>query len=138
MKLTTEAFSLELAPSRLVDDEDWVRVKASAISDVFSGSFETYLELEDLRRFKRDVELMYTNIGSPREALLSCSEPGIHVRLLSDRLGAVAGAYRLQSERLDVPSSELSGAFRIDQSYLPELAASVGELIATLSEQNDA
>src|SRR5256885_16883794 len=107
MKLSTEAFSLELSPRRLVDDEDWVRVQVSAVGDVFSGSFEAYLQLEDLRRFSREVELMYANVGAPREALLSCSEPGIHVRLLSDQLGAVAGVYRLQSDRLDVPSAKL-------------------------------
>jgi hypothetical protein len=138
MKLSTEAFSLELSPRRLVDDEDWVRVQVSAVGDVFSGTFEAYLQLEDLRRFNREVGLMYANVGASREAILSCCEPGVHVRLLSDYLGAVTGTYRLQSERLDVPSAVLSGAFRIDQSYLPELAASVEELIAALSEQNDA
>jgi hypothetical protein len=138
MKLSTEAFSLELSPLRLVDDEDWVRVQVSAVADVFSGDFEAYLQLEDLRRFKREAEHMYANIGEPREALLTCHEPGIYVRLLSEQLGGIAGTYRLRREHPDIPRAELSGTFRADQSHLPELTASIEELIAELSEQNDA
>lgn len=133
MKLHTASFSLELKGRRGVDDEDWVRVWAEASIGVFAGGVETYLQLEDLRRFKHQVDLVHANVGTPSEAVLSCIEPGIYVKLKSDRLGSIAGTCRLEDE---MSGAELSGAFAIDQSYLPEIAASIAELIDVLASPN--
>jgi hypothetical protein len=133
MKLHTASFSLELKGRRVVDDEDWVRVWAEATIGVFSGGVETYLQLEDLRRFKHQVELIHANVGAPSGAVLSCIEPGIYVELKSDRLGSIAGTCRLEDE---MSGAELSGVFAIDQSYLPEIAASIAELIDALRSPN--
>lgn len=130
MKLHTASFSLELKARRFVDEEDWVRVWAEATVGVFSGGVETFLQLEDLRRFKQEIELVHARAGTPSEAVLSCIEPGIYLDLKSDRLGSIAGTCRLEDER---SRAELSGVFTIDQSYLPELAGSIAELIDALS-----
>jgi len=74
---------------------------------------------------------MHANVGSPKEAVLSCFEPGICVRLVSEQLGGVQGTYRFTPEQGEV-AAELTGSFRADQSHLPELAASIQELIAAL------
>ncbi len=126
MKLHTAWFSIELKPRRSVDDEDWIRVWADAAVGPFSGGLEVLLQLEDLRQFKQQVELLHAKVGTPSQAVLSCFEPGIYVELKSDRLGSITGTCRLEDE---VSGAELSGAFAIDQSYLPQLALSIEELI---------
>ena len=78
---------------------------------------------------------MYAHVGSPHEAVLSCHEPGIYVRLLSNPVGRIEGTYKFENE--DGSLAKLAGAFEIDQSHLTELAASTQELVALLSE-NDA
>lgn len=135
MHLRSEALELVLSPARSVDSEDWVRVRANANSGVFSGEFEAYLQLEDLRRFEREIRQMHANVGTQKEAVLSSFEPGIYVRFASQRLGGVEGTYRLEPERSPELAIELSGAFRADQSYLPELAASIQTLIAALEQK---
>ena len=130
MGLHTASFSLELTGRRIVDDEDWVRVWAEVTVGVFAGGLEAYLQLEDLRRFKREIELLHANVGVPGEAVLSGIEPFIHLDLKSDRLGSIAGTCKLEDES---SCAQLSGTFSIDQSYLPELAVSVKNLIASLS-----
>ncbi len=75
---------------------------------------------------------MHGQIGTSQEAVLSCHEPGVYVRLMSNQLGQVEGAYNFENE--DGSLSKLAGFFQIDQSYLPELAASTQELIASLYE----
>lgn len=133
MKLRTASFSLELTARRFVDAEDWVRVWADATVGVFSGGVETYLQLEDLRRFKDQVEVVHAKVGTPCEAVLSCIEPGIYLDLKSDRLGSITGTCKLEDE---LSGAELSGVFTIDQSYLPELAGSIAELIDALRRPN--
>lgn len=135
MHLHAEALELILSPAHSVDGEDWVRVLASANTGVFAGEFEAYLQLDDLRRFEREVRQMHANVGTPQEAVLSSFEPGIYVRLSSKRLGGVEGTYRLEPERSPELAVELSGAFRADQSYLPELAASIQTLITALAQE---
>jgi hypothetical protein len=130
MRLHAASFSLELACRRVVDDEDWVRVWAQATVGVFAGEIEAYLQLEDLRRFKREIELLHANVGLPGEAVLSGIEPFIRLELKSERLGSIAGTCKLEDE---ASRAELSGKFSIDQSYLPELATSVENLIDSLS-----
>jgi len=132
MKLIAPSLSLRLEPVRPVDSEDWVRVRASVIGGVFAGAFEAYLQLGALRRFNEQVELMHAQVGTPREAVLSCHEPGICVRLASNSMGQVEGTYEFENE--DGSLAKLTGSFQVDQSYLPALAASTQELIASLSE----
>ncbi|RYG96026.1 MAG: hypothetical protein EON58_12970 [Alphaproteobacteria bacterium] len=133
MNLRTPSFCLDLTARRVVDNEDWVRVWADATVGVFSGGVETYLQLEDLRRFKDQIAVMHAKVGTPCEAVLFCIEPGIHLDLTSDRLGSIAGRCKLEDE---LSGAELSGAFTIDQSYLPELANSIRELIDALHQPN--
>ncbi len=134
MELRAEALELVLLPAQTVDSEDWVRVRAKVDTGTFSGEFEAFLQLADLRRFDRDIRQMHASIGMPHEAELSCFEPGIYLRLSSQRLGGVEGTYRFEPERSLEMAVQLSGAFRADQSYLPTLAASVQALIEALEQ----
>jgi hypothetical protein len=137
MHLRAESLELVLSPACAVDSEGWVLVRANVNTGVFAGEFEAYLQLEDLRCFEREIGRMHASVGSPQEAVLSCCEPGVYVRIASQRLGGVEGSYCLEPERSPEQSTELTGVFRADQSYLPELAASIQALIAEL-ERNDA
>lgn len=72
MHLRTQHFSLRLDPLRSVDAEDWVRVRTSVEGGVFAGVFEAFLQLQDLVHFRQAVQRMHADVGSAREAVLSC------------------------------------------------------------------
>lgn len=134
MKLTAGTFRIELFPRRRVDDEDWVRVQLVASALGFVADFEAWLQLEDLRRFGREVETMYSTLGGIAE--LSSAEPDIRLRLTATSMGQIAGNYRFESEHREGGATVMSGAFELDQSYLPAVVASVGGLVAELGHQN--
>jgi hypothetical protein len=75
-----------------------VRVWAEASVGCFGWGMEGYLQLEDLRRFKREIERLHANIGVPGEAVLCGLEPFIRLDLKSDRLGSIAGTCKLEDE----------------------------------------
>jgi hypothetical protein len=136
MKLDTHGFSLELLARRTVDDEDWVRVQVVAAAPGFTGDFEAWLELNAIQRFKAEVQSMYEAVGKRGTATLGCAEPDISVELEMQPLGGILGTYRLESERLDGGPTVLSGAFSLDQSYLPGLVESLESLVAELQSKN--
>jgi hypothetical protein len=136
MKLSTHGLSIELLARRAVDSEDWVRVQVVVVAPGFTGDFEAWLQLNDLRRFKGQVQAMYELVGSSVTAALGCAEPDINVELQMQPLGGVLGRYRFESGRLDGGPTVLSGAFTFDQSYLPALAESIGSLMVELGSEN--
>src|SRR5262245_12759066 len=133
MNLTAGTFRVELLPRRRVDDEDWVRVQLVAQALGFAADFEAWLQLEDLRRFERELESMYSTLSGTAE--LCCAEPDIRLMLTATSLGQVRGAYKFESEQRKGGATCLSGAFELDQSFLPSLATSVGSLVAELSNE---
>ena len=132
MKLRAAHFSTELDSVRLVDSEDWVRVQVSVVGGVFSGAFQASLQLEDLKRFGSELDRMSIGAGLPHEAVLSCLERGVCIKLLSNRMGQIDGTYEFESDNGSF--AKLAGSFQLDQSYLPELIASTHELITSLSK----
>jgi hypothetical protein len=134
MNLNAGTFRIELLPRRRVDDEDWVRVQLIASAPGFAADFEAWLQLEDLRRFKRQVEAIYSTLAGVAE--LSSAEPDICLKLAAASMGQVLGTYRFESEYREGGATILSGAVELDQSYLPALAASVENLISDLSHEN--
>jgi len=119
-----------------VDDEDWVRVQVIVEATGFAGGFEGWLQLEDLKRFKHEVEVMYAEVGTPMNATLGSAEPDIWVQMRSLPLGNIEGTYRFESERRDGKPTALLGAFSLDQSFLPELAQSIMVLVTELGGSN--
>ena len=77
---------------------------------------------------------MYASVGQSLSALLASAEPGIYVRLAMQPLGAMLGTYALESDRAEGTPTVLSGAFQIDQSFLPSLQASVETLVHELRQ----
>ena len=75
---------------------------------------------------------MHAEVGAPQQAVLSCHEPGIYVSLISNRLGQVEGNYAFEAGGGSF--AKLTGCFQIDQSFLPELCATIQDLVASLSE----
>lgn len=136
MKLSTSNFHLELQPRRAVDDEDWVRLQVLLQVNGFRGDFEAWLQLNDLVRFRSEIEQMYEGVGQPAKATLASAEPDIDICLQSKRLGGISGIYRFESERLNGTPTMLSGAFEIDQSHLPGLERSVESLIWLLGGES--
>jgi len=132
MKLHAHGLQIELRPRRLVDDEDWVRVQVLIEANGFSGNFEAWLQLGDLERFANEIDAMYESVGESSTAVLVSAEPDIRINLAMQSLGGIVGTYALESERVDGIPIVLSGAFNIDQSFLPSLRQSIYSLIADL------
>jgi hypothetical protein len=137
MKLHAQGLQIELRPRRLVDDEDWVRVQVLVEVNGFSGDFEAWLQLGDLERFANEIGAMYESAGKSSSAVLVSAEPDIQINLAMQSLGGIVGTYALESERLDGTPTVLSGAFNIDQSFLPSLRQSIYSLIADLGGKHE-
>jgi len=138
MNLTAPALQLRLSPRRRADDEDWCRVQVVASAGGFTADFEAWLQTTDLERFARGLDAMHRRVGAPGTATLSSAEPDIYLELSMQRLGGIAGKYKLQAEAEAGGSSALSGSFEADQSFLPALCESVRTLIAQLRHSNAA
>ncbi|MFA5353395.1 MAG: hypothetical protein WC291_04135 [Thermodesulfovibrionales bacterium] len=132
MKIHTDGFDLKLLPARQRDEEDWARVLISVSVTGFTGEFEAWIQVEDLRRFSVEMAHLYENAGQGGEARLVSAEPDINVHLRINQRGHIQAVYSFESERIEGVPTVLSGRFEMDQSYLPEVRRSVNELIAEL------
>ena len=132
MKLKCEGIELEISPHTKVNDEDWVKVSVFVRVAGFEGSTISWLQLEDIRRFSKELRILDTNLGLEKIARLCSAEPDIDIQLKSDKSGRIDGEYHLESERRDGIPTVLSGAFNLDQSYLPSLIKNLKELIESL------
>src|SRR5688500_18943057 len=119
MRISASGLHLQLQARRRADDEDWCRVQVVAQVNGFQGEFEAWLQAADLERFANAVDRMYESVGQASIATLSSAEPYIEVTLTMRQLGGIHGRYKLESERRDGAPTVLSGAFEIDQSFLP-------------------
>ena len=75
---------------------------------------------------------MVDGLGRELKASLVSTELDLEIELRSDRRGQIDGSYRFVSERRDGIPTELSGAFDMDQTYIPPLLAQVRNLIESL------
>ena len=136
MKLITNGLYIELLPRRAVDDEDWVRIQAIIKANGFTGDIEAWLQLDDLKRFESQINLMYQSPGVVAKATLECFEPGIRIDLEMKVLGGITGNYQFQSEDIVPRYTTLSGPFELDQSYLPSMAQEIRELVSELQNES--
>ncbi len=134
MNFAAGSFRVSLLPRSVVDEEDWVRVHLAASANGFIADYEAWLQLEDLRRFERELEAMYSALSG--SATLASAESDIRISLSMASLGQILGTYRFESEYREGGATALTGAFELDQSYLPSLAAGVGALVSELSQKN--
>jgi len=135
MKLNAEGLNVEISAVCRVDAEDWTRVWVSLAVHGFKGGFEAWLQLEDLRRFSREVSQLYANPAQAATARLCSAEPDIDIQIHMNNRGQIRGTYSLESERREGVPTQLLGAFVMDQSYLPALEQSVHALITYLCRQ---
>jgi hypothetical protein len=126
------AFKME-AHSR-ADAEDWAQVLVETQSNGFHGQFIAWIQTEDLTRFANQLSRMVSDLGQELTASLVSAEPDVYLELRSDHRGHIKGSYRLESERREGTPTVLSGAFDMDQSYIPRLLAKVQELTTRLHD----
>ena len=136
MKLSTPGLQLELLPLRQADDEQWCRVQVRAAVRGFEANYEAWLQTADLELFKNEIAALYRDVGQPGVATLASAELDIKVTLTMQTLGGIEGSYRFQSEQRDGGATKLSGTFELDQSFLPELCASIDTLLNELQTKN--
>jgi hypothetical protein len=132
MKIAARGLTIELSVVNALDQEDWCRVSVLASVPGFGADFVAYLQGGDLHQFREQIDLMYASVGQPSKAILSSAEPGITITLSMERLGGIAGTYKLEAEYGGGGAPTLTGAFEIDQSYLPALSNDIGRLLAEL------
>lgn len=99
-------------------DEDWCRVSVDVLDSGFSANFTAFLQVQDVEYFADNLSVMYKEVGSPKEAVLQCHEPGIFIKLTSDKHGHILGEYEFKNETQGF-NPVLSGILNMDQSYLP-------------------
>jgi len=132
MDLSTHGLHLELRPACTADGEGWCRVQVKVRANGFRGEFESWLQLNDIERFKNQLSAMSASIGKVCIATLASAEPDIRMELSMHPLGNITGRYALESERRDGIATMLSGAFDLDQSFLPSLQQGIDELLEQL------
>ena len=127
MKLNCHRFNLAIEPRSKAGPEGWLHFLVKIQVPGFQGKFEAEMQLEDLERFKIDLKNMYDTLGEECDASLVGAEPGIYLKLKSNKLGQVYCEYEFESERFDGKPTCLSGAFEIDQTYIKPLIITVSE-----------
>jgi hypothetical protein len=132
MRIEAHDLTLTLSPAQLLDREDWCRVGVLAVVPGFEVNFVAYLQGADLRRFRDSINAMHAAVGRPGEALLASFEPGIAIELSMQTLGGIRGKYKFQGEFVEGGAPVLTGAFQVDQSYLPALSDSIDQLLSKL------
>ncbi|CAD1786724.1 hypothetical protein CPBF426_30260 [Xanthomonas arboricola pv. juglandis] len=132
MKISAHGLDLELKPRSAASDEGWFRVNVSARTTGFEGSFDAWLQTDDIVAFESELSLLYKNFGQPGTAALASAEPDIKIVLTIDRLGSIVGNYWLESERPGGVPTQLSGRFEADQSYIPGLLSDLETLLTNV------
>ena len=127
MKLNCQRFELTIDPLTKEGPEGWLHVFVKIQVPGFQGKFEAEIQLEDLERFKVDLKNMDDRLGAECNASLESAEPGIYLKLKSNKLGQVYCGYEFESERYDGKPTCLSGAFEIDQTFIKPLMLTVSE-----------
>jgi hypothetical protein len=133
MELKATGLQMKLIPHSKADTEDWAKVTLSIECNGFRGEFVAWLQTEDVQRFRAELVTMYQSVGSPTTARLCSAEPDIDVELKMDARGHVEGNYRFESERINGSPTVLSGAFEMDQSFIPDLTMQLEELVSALN-----
>jgi hypothetical protein len=132
VEFKADGLALKIESHSTADSEDWAQVLVESSCNGFNGRFIAWMQTEDLERFSKQLSRMVTDIGQELTAALVSAEPDLELELKLDRRGHIKGSYRLESERRDGTPTSLSGAFDMDQTYIPLLLAQVHELTERL------
>jgi hypothetical protein len=136
MELRTHGLELHLHPVGQADSEGWSRVQVEVRVSGFLGRYTAQLQLEDLERFEDELQRMEDGLGQENRAALYSAEPDLSIELDMNRLGQIKGRYVFESERRDGVPTALTGAFEMDQSFLPSLRQQCAALASQLSLGN--
>jgi len=89
MELRTEGLDIILLPLRPFDQEDWTQVQVEVRVNGFQGAFISYLQMEDLIRFTRELRQMEETLVQGAHAELSSAEPGVFLKLIMGGRGEI-------------------------------------------------
>ena len=134
MELIAGSLHLTLSALGRIDEEDWCRVAVDVSDSGFSANFVAFLQGRDIESFAEGVAVMWGEVGSPKEAVLRCHEPGIFLKLSSDKHGHIRGEYKFEREAQGEFSPVLCGIVDMDQSYLTALANACRRFLADLGK----
>lgn len=120
LELNGGSLHIRLDALSQLDDEDWCRISIDVTDSGFSANFNAYLQGRDVEYFAENLSVMYSEVGLLKEAVLQCHEPGVYIKLKSDKNGRIRGEYEFKNENQGEFHPVLSGIFDMDQSYLPD------------------
>ena len=132
IELNTHGASFIIATHSRTDAEGWCKVHVQVKTNGFQGETIAWLMMEGLKIFEKDLHAMMQNIGKDLRTRLCSPEPDLDIQLVMNHLGQIQGTFALESERRDGIPTVLSGAFSMDQSFLPELKKQTKNLIKAL------
>ena len=134
IEFRADGLALKMEAHSRAAAEDWARVLVESQSNGFHGQFIAWIQTEDLTRFANQLSRMVSDLGRELTASLVSAELDVYLELRSDRRGHINGSYRFESERREGTPTVLSGAFDMDQTYIPRLLAEVQELTTRLRD----
>ena len=132
MELHAHGLDLRVTPNFKGHQGDFARIAVEADAPGFSGRFDAWVERNDFMRFATGLESLDVNLRAGDTAVLDTIEGDFSLVLTMQSGGHIGGVYRFQGGWFDqTQPTVLSGAFTMDQSYLPELRKQVAALLAT-------
>jgi hypothetical protein len=108
--------------------DDWLTCQVNIVVPGFTGSVKCDMEHSALVRFQKELVSIIENPGEERRAHLFGRDPGIDIKMDVNIVGQVSGRYRFVNwvGKLD---PELSGAFEMHQSYIPNLIREINQTL---------
>lgn len=119
------ALTVDLSPPNA---DGWMGAHVNAEAPGFTCDYRFLLWRPDLEQFESTLKQMLESVGQAHSCVLSSTEPGLELQLDMDRLGHVAGSYRLQ--HFNAPGQPaLSGDFEMDQTFIRPLLDQVRDAL---------
>ena len=134
MELRGRGLDLSIRPVDVVDPRESEQVDISIRVAGFRGHYQVSSVVSELLSFDGELGALMRNLIPGRKAVLDFME-SVRVELIMGELGHIEGRYEFTTDSCGVGGmvpTMLTGAFTLDQSYLPALRREVVELLADL------
>lgn len=105
---------------------DWLWCVVQVEVPGFSGRFQWHVMPTELAQFAADLEALHSRFPEQGTVTLRPAERNVELTFTTEHTGQIQGTYAL---RLDAHSGGLTGWFRIDQSYLPDVASRLRKFV---------
>lgn len=109
------------------DPYSWAKARVQINVVGFSGDMEIYMDVDDMVRFKAELEPMYKNVAGVAE--FKTMEDQVYIKLEVDNLGHVEASGYLKDL---LGENKLTFEFSYDQTLLLHTISEIDELLSNL------